>query len=125
MRFLCFFFFRHRREGTASLLLKRGASASLTDTDGMNALHLAVKNRLSIVVKQLLETFMMNINEKDLKLNTALHYAAINDDVDICKAILDHGAEIEAKNCYEETALHLAAGENSKNIVSLLLNFGK
>ena len=115
---------RYRKEATAALLLSRGANTTLTDADGMNALHLAVNNRLTEIVTQLLQTFLVDLNLQDNMMNTALHYAAINDDVNICKALLDHGASIDVTNTSEETALHLAAGENNKDIVEVLLNLG-
>ena len=90
----------------------------------MNALHLAVNNRLTEIVTQLLQTFLVDLNLQDNMMNTALHYAAINDDVNICKALLDHGASIDVTNTSDETALHLAAGENNKDIVDVLLGIG-
>ena len=117
-------FSRYRKGSVASALLDRGASATLTDADGMNALHLAVNNRLTGLVTQLLQTSMVDINVQDVKGNTALHYAAINGDVNVCKALIDQGASIDITNSSEETALHLAAGERNKNIVETLVNTG-
>lgn len=104
------------------MLLGRGASATLTDVDGMNALHLAVNNRLTTIVQKLLKNYILEINTQDNKMNTALHYAAINDDVNICRALLDHGASIDIKNSSGETALHLATGESNKDVIYLFLN---
>ena len=107
------------------MLLSRGASAALIDVDGMNALHLAVNNRLTVIAKILLEKYMLDVNAQDSKMNSALHYSAINDDVATCRALLDHGASIDIKNSSGETALHLATGEGSNGVIDALLNIGE
>ena len=113
---------RNRKEATASVLLSRGASATSTDADGKTALHLAVIHRLVGVCTRLLEQHMLFVSVHDDKLNTPLHYAAINNDSKICKALLDYGASLAARNSTEETALHLAAGEGNKEAVQVLLD---
>ena len=87
----------------------------------MNALHLAVNSQLTTIVEKLLKSYMLDINAQDDKMNTALHYAAINDDVNACKALLDNGALIDIRNNSGETALHLATGESNKDVIHMLL----
>lgn len=104
------------------MLLRSGACATLADSDGMNALHLAVSNGLTRIVGEILKMSTVDTNMQDRYMYTALHYAAINDDVAICKALIESGASMDMGNCFNETGLHLAAGENNKNVIELLLN---
>lgn len=113
---------KNRKVATVTALLGRGASINLTDIDGMNALHLAVNHRLNVIVMKLLEECIFDVNAQDDKMNTALHYAAINDDATLCQALLDYGASVDARNSSKETPLHLAAGENNMYALRILID---
>ena len=113
---------KNRKEATAAMLLLRGASLTLLDAGGKNALHLAVLHRLNSIVMLLLDNYILDLNSQDSDMNTALHYATVNGDVIICRALLDYGAWIDVRNASNETVLHLAAGENNKGVLEMLLN---
>eukprot|EP00795_Rhopilema_esculentum_P014080 gene14080-5067_t len=113
---------RYRKADVCFLLLRNGADVELQDHDGMNALHLAADNSLSDVALKLVASFMVDVNSKDSQMNTALHYAAINGSVAICKTLLEYGATAYLCNHSKETALHLAAAENNLEIITALLN---
>ena len=50
-----------------------------------------------------------NVKEKNDKGNTALHMAAHNGHVDVCKILVDNDADVEEKGNNSRTALHVAA----------------
>lgn len=55
---------------------------------------------------------------------TALHYAARNGYVDICKLLLQHGADIDAQTKSAATPLHKAAASGKISTVNFLLRNG-
>ena len=58
------------------------------------------------------------------KLKKNLFYAAAKNKVGLAKYLLDRGAEIEARDENQSTALHYAAGYNSLAVAELLLDRG-
>ncbi len=69
----------------------------------------------------LAESSFENINEKIEKGCMILHYAAQLSDERAIKLLIEHGAEIDAKNDRGETPLHLAAFlGNRKNVKALI-----
>ncbi|XP_063983480.1 ankyrin repeat domain-containing protein 39-like [Diachasmimorpha longicaudata] len=62
-------------------------------------------------------------SEEDSAGYTALHYAARSGSYEICKLLLDHGADINAvTRCGRATALHRAATQSNDKIIQLFLN---
>jgi ankyrin repeat protein len=55
---------------------------------------------------------------------TCLMTASRNGHFDICRLLIDKGAQLEAKNCYGWTPLHIAASEGYIEIVRLLCDRG-
>ena len=53
--------------------------------------------------------------------NTYLHFAALHNNVESAKALLNYGANINKKDSNGNTALHHAAISGHRNIVTLLL----
>jgi ankyrin repeat protein len=53
-----------------------------------------------------------------------LHYAALNDDVDTARALLDGGADPNARDREGVTPLHIAAQQLSVRVAPLLLERG-
>lgn len=54
-----------------------------------------------------------------------LHTVAFNGDTENCKRLLDHGADVNAKNNkYDETPLHWAAMRGQTEICNLLRQYG-
>uniref|UniRef100_A0A915MV49 Ankyrin repeat domain-containing protein n=1 Tax=Meloidogyne javanica TaxID=6303 RepID=A0A915MV49_MELJA len=56
---------------------------------------------------------------------TALHRAAYNDRIQICKWLLEKGADPEIRTCDGWTALHCAAFWANYEVVAILLRHGK
>ena len=55
---------------------------------------------------------------------TALHWAALSDNMNIVEILLDRGIDINSKDNNDNTALHLAAIKGNINIVEILLDRG-
>ena len=90
------------------------------DEDGCTPLHRAVKlpyvrmrnvtkEKHQQTVKQLLDYDVINIDAQDNEGNTALHYAVRNGYGNIVVLLLEYRAEINIKNNYSSTPLHIAA----------------
>ncbi len=65
-----------------------------------------------------------DINKQDNYGYTALIYAAINNNIEIVKLLLNAGADIDKQNNNGDTALILAAYNNNREIVEILLDYG-
>lgn len=55
---------------------------------------------------------------------TALHYAAVSNQADMAKRLLDRGADANAPALNKDTSLHWAASGDSLETAALLLNHG-
>jgi len=85
--------------------------------DGLNQLaYFSSKGNL-LAVKKLLNCRSINVNAKDVNLNTALHLASIHHP-EVCKALLLKGANVNAVNADKETPLQYLCD----NFSQLLLN---
>lgn len=64
-----------------------------------------------------------NVNERDKSGYTALHYAARNNHANICKILIDKGADVNATTrAGQATSLHRASLAGHYDIVNMLLN---
>ncbi len=78
-------------------------------------------------VKQLLKADKDLTNAKDTDDSTPLHCAAWKGHVEVVKALLDAGADINAKSQndhYGDTPLHAASHGNQKEVVKVLIERG-
>ncbi|XP_044726613.1 serine/threonine-protein phosphatase 6 regulatory ankyrin repeat subunit B-like isoform X3 [Chrysoperla carnea] len=106
------------------LLLDHGANVDAQTRDGSTALQFAIWNDHSQVVEVLLE-YNANVNVRNhIDRETPLHVSARSRDVEICKMLLNKGADVDAKEKNGSTALHIATEEGSNEIVKLLLERG-
>ena len=56
--------------------------------------------------------------------STALHQAAWNGHLDVCRLLLDWGAKVDPLDEWKETPLHLAAWAGHLSVVKLLVERG-
>jgi ankyrin repeat protein len=142
------------RKSVAELLLAKGADVNAKDKDGQTPLHIAMNRGFSDVAELLrqhggqdfssrasrileasvkgdLETVKALIKEDpDLVRSTnndgytPLHWAAIRGFKELTAFLLDHGADIRAKEQFGDTPLYSAAFAGRTEIVELLLNKG-
>lgn len=74
-------------------------------------------------VKELAEK-VSEVNIYDNDMNTALHFAAANDQADVVKFLASKKANLNSQNDVGETALHQAAYNNAKGAMIALLDAG-
>ena len=66
------------------------------------------------------------VNEKNQSGQTALHYAASKNHMEVAKSLLESGkADVNVQDKYGNTPLHRAAGKGHLGMVRLLLSTGK
>uniref|UniRef100_A0A8D3BEU7 Retinoic acid induced 14 n=1 Tax=Scophthalmus maximus TaxID=52904 RepID=A0A8D3BEU7_SCOMX len=127
-----------------SVIVAHGADLSLTDAAGFNPLHLAAKNNHTECCKKLIQS-KCPVDAVDGSGKTALHHAgdvyfvclfvskdgltslllsARNAHAEVCSALLDCGAEIDASNSSGRSALMLAAESNAVSVVEVLVHRG-
>jgi len=92
-------FFNACKKGDLStienLVNQKGFDPKVSDMNKKTALHYAGTPE---VVKKLVEVYNLDINARDKKDNTPLHSAARKAQSEVIKALLDQGADSEARN---------------------------
>ncbi|KAI5852526.1 ankyrin repeat-containing domain protein [Morchella snyderi] len=91
-------------------------------------LHVAIAWNHFSLLQVLLDNIShnTNINARDSKSRTPLHYASYGQREDAVRLLLDRGADtdLSAKDIYGWTALHIAANNGNNSIVDMLLSRG-
>jgi len=65
-----------------------------------------------------------NVESTNVKRNTALHNAAWNGKLDVCRLLLDRGAKVDSLNVWNTTPLYFAAKKGHLSVVKLLVERG-
>lgn len=107
-------------------LFSRGASTQgFVDKDGWYALHAAAANGHVDIVKLFLrkevKVDIWNASPGQLGKRTPLHCACLKGHVEVCRILLDVGANVRAKDNYGNTPLNMAAYGGHMAIVRLLV----
>lgn len=84
-------------------------------------LILAVQLKIFEQVRSLLEKEDINVNITDNFGDSALHYAAANNQLEILNLLIEKGANVNIQNNTGATPLHKAAGRNNRKIIETLL----
>lgn len=123
--------------GSASVvsrLLHEGADANLGAQDGFTALHAAViQNHHDVAAILLRNGALVDCSyyrhTHDLEFNaeyslTPLHCAAREGLVEMCRLLLEHGADVNRSDMFGQVPLHYAARRGNTDVVRLLLHTG-
>lgn len=123
-------------EKIKSILARKPELVSSRDRSGRTPLHLVVQGGHKTIIEFLIAS-RADVNAKDIKKNTPLHYAvsgACTLDVihpvpdghrkEVVELLIGAGAEVNAKNKYGGTALAIAAAGGRTETVKLLLAKG-
>ncbi|XP_076873336.1 CARD- and ANK-domain containing inflammasome adapter protein [Brachyhypopomus gauderio] len=104
------------------LLLFAGAEASATERERKTPLHLAARRGRAEAVSALLAG-KAKAGAKDMDGCSALHYASGNGSTDVAAALLAAGRNrnVDDRNAWRRTPLHLAAEHGQERLVDLLL----
>jgi len=107
----------------AKFFIENNADINATDHLGRNSLHLVEVPKLA---RLLLNTGKANINAKTKKLQTPLHTAVFNHDLEIVKLYVEAGVDVFAKDIKGETALdYTSSKEYSVRVKSKMVQFLK
>jgi ankyrin repeat protein len=68
--------------------------------------------------------FARNVDEKTISKKTALHYATVRNKIEITKAVIEAGVDMDAKDNYGFAPLHYAAHGNLLKIGQMLVDAG-
>ncbi|XP_011184845.1 transient receptor potential channel pyrexia isoform X2 [Zeugodacus cucurbitae] len=108
------------------LLLAKGADAKLKNHRGFTALHLAARTSSLECVESLLRNGNADPNAEDFDHRTPLHAAVGKSEnaFDILETLIQWGANVNHKDIYGFTALHLAALDGLAQCVEMLIFHG-
>ncbi|XP_048706606.2 ankycorbin isoform X5 [Caretta caretta] len=106
-------------EKVASLLGKKGASATKQDSDGKTAFHLAAAKGHAECLR-IMMTHGVDVTAQDGTGHTALHLAAKNSHLDCIKRLLQSKCPADSIDNSGKTALHYAASCGCLQVVQLL-----
>jgi len=116
----------------AEILVAKGANVNITANDGMTPYLQATlgvsSGKVTIEMCDLLRKKGANINAALTKPGavgwTALHYAAINGDVELVKYLIKYGADVNKATGEGSTPIYLAQLGKHEEIVKLLKSAG-
>ncbi|XP_022916147.2 serine/threonine-protein phosphatase 6 regulatory ankyrin repeat subunit B isoform X2 [Onthophagus taurus] len=102
-------------------LLSNKAFINSKSRNGRTALHLAAMNGYTDLVKFLIKDHNAVIDILTLKKQTPLHLAAAAGQIEVCKLLLDLGANIDATDDQGQKPIHAAAQNNYSEVAKLFL----
>ncbi|KAF4584382.1 ankyrin repeat-containing protein [Ophiocordyceps camponoti-floridani] len=112
----------NKNETVVKLLLQTGADFEAIDSSNKTPLMHAVKTRDVALTRTLLEHAAKCKTE--VKYPSSLLYAVRDEQSVLASALLDHGADVDARNWTGDTPLMIAAELGDEAMVSLLLDHG-
>lgn len=108
-------------------LLDCGADVNFTSPNGVNALHKATKNATlgqSTPIMKLLLDYGLDVNSRDDRQQTPLHYASTQSWIEKLEALLNLGADLSARDEEGITVMHYAAQLSTPDFVRWFADHG-
>uniref|UniRef100_A0A8C7Z541 Poly [ADP-ribose] polymerase n=1 Tax=Oryzias sinensis TaxID=183150 RepID=A0A8C7Z541_9TELE len=106
------------------VLLQHGADPNIRNTDGKSALDLADSSAKAVLTGQSLKFFVNIVYCFAVRSSTPLHLAAGYNRVRIVQLLLQHGADVHAKDKGGLVPLHNACSYGHYEVTELLLKHG-
>lgn len=108
-----------------SIILQHGHRVFRGDHEGKTPLHFCARYGTASMTNLLLTTIVgIFVNQCDLHTVSPLHEAIENQQLDVVRILLSHGADTNIHDANGRTALHLAAGNGSVAAVDILIKGG-
>ena len=101
-------------------LMEDGADISTTNSSGLNALHLTSQGNFPNIIIFLIEKYGFDINSKDNKGNSALHWAVYSNSAQAVDYLIYYNIDINIKDNDDNTALEIAIRKGNQNLVKKL-----
>ncbi|KAG5460471.1 MAG: ankyrin repeat-containing domain protein, partial [Olpidium bornovanus] len=108
---------------TATLLIKAGANPNLRDSQGYNALHLAVHSTSAMLVLYLVKVGM-DVDSRDALGHTPLMWAAYQGDSVSCSLLVRLGANVNFVDNSGFSCLHWAVAQANRECIKIVLLAG-
>ena len=86
-----------------------------------SVLHCAIEADQPEILRMLLATRMLLIDQPNHVLRTPLHIAALEGDLDVTNLLIDHEAEMDAKDRWKDEALFLAQSNRHMEVMLALI----
>ncbi|GLV36690.1 Ankyrin 2 [Carabus blaptoides fortunei] len=109
-------------DSIASLLISHGASVNIKDKEHMTPLHWAAHQKHCQVVRVLLQSENIILDEKNDLRQTALHCAAYSGSVEIIDMLINKGCKPDARDANGKSLLHHAVSGEHYELVKTLLD---
>ncbi|XP_058447921.1 serine/threonine-protein phosphatase 6 regulatory ankyrin repeat subunit A isoform X2 [Malaya genurostris] len=102
-------------------LISNKAFINSKSRNGRTALHLAAMNGYTELVKFLIQDHHAVVDILTLRKQTPLHLAAASGQMNVCKLLLELGANIDATDDVGQKPIHVAAQNNYSEVAKLFL----
>ena len=89
-----------------------------------SALHCAVEVNEPDILRMLLETRMISVNNPNHFARTPLHLAALEGDLGATQLLIDHGADLDTRDHWKDEALFLAQSNHNLEVMLALIDAG-
>ena len=108
------------------ILIQNGADIYARDNNGSTVLHCASASSNQEVVEFLLKLNKISVNATNHFNQTPLMHACVDGDrLDKIKMLLKNGANIQARDYYGSTVLHIASRNSKQEVVEFLLKLNE
>ena len=98
-------------------LMESGADISITNASGLNALHLASQGNYPNMIVYLIEKYGLDVNSKDNKGNTALHWAVYMNSKQAVDYLVYYNIDTNLRDNDGDTALEIAVRKGNQYLI--------
>lgn len=115
---------RHGYTAILTWLKAKGADLNRADNEGYSPLLAAAENGQLATLRYLVEKVGVDVRSRTKTRQTALMMACLNGKSDVCRYLLDRGANLNARSVQGGTALMYAAASGNLELVQFLIENG-